>query len=303
MRTDLPSLDLLRVFEACARLLSFTAAAAELGTTQPAISQQIQRLERQLSARLFERVYRGIELTALGALLLDHVQEALESVRAGVEAVNARPTRDVLAVATDFAFAAYWLMPRLTRFYQLNPHVDISLITSNRPLVVLAGDVDLAVAFGDGLVRGGETQLLFREEVFPVCSPQLLADWRGRSTAGLDGMPLLHLKDAPGQHWYDWTGVFRAFGFKPPPAQVAPGFDNYPQVIGAALAGHGVAIGWNHLIDDLLHQGLLCRVFDGMVASSYGYHLLLPQRKRRMRLVRRFVDWMHAELAAQAACV
>ena len=62
-----------------------------------------------------------------------------------------------------------------------------------------------------------------------------------------------------------------------------------------------MAIGWSHLVDDLLQQGLLCRVVEGLAASAYGYHLLLPQRKRRMRLVRRFVDWMHAELAAQAA--
>ncbi|MBC7702768.1 MAG: LysR family transcriptional regulator [Rhodoferax sp.] len=302
MRTDLPSLDLLRVFEACARLLSFTAAATELGTTQPAISQQIQRLERQLSARLFERVYRGIELTALGGLLLDHVQEALEAVRAGVEAVNTRPTREVLAVATDFAFAAYWLIPRLARFYQLNPQIDVSLITSNRPLVVLGGDVDLGVAFGDGQVRGAEAQLLFPEEVFPVCSPQLLTDHRsGASSADLPGMPLLHLKAMAGQHWFEWPGVFQAFGLKPPPAPALPGFDNYTQVLSAALAGQGVAIGWNHLVDDLLQQGLLCRVVEGMAASAYGYHLMVPQRKRRMRLVRRFVDWMHAELAAQAA--
>jgi putative choline sulfate-utilization transcription factor len=302
MPTDLPSLDLLRVFEACARLLSFTAAATELGTTQPAISQQIQRLERQLAARLFERVYRGIELTASGGLLLDHVQEALEAVRAGVEAVNARPARELLAVATDFAFAAYWLTPRLARFYQLNPQVDVSLITSNRPLVVLGGDVDLAVAFGDGHVRGGEAQMLFAEQVFPVCSPQLLADHRsGAASVNLAVMPLLHLKAMAGQQWFEWPGVFQAFGLSPPPAPASPGFDTYTQVLSAALAGQGVAIGWSRLVDDLLQQGLLCRVVEGMVASSYGYHLLLPQRKRRMRLVRRFVDWMHAELAAQAA--
>ena len=80
---------------------------------------------------------------------------------AGVEAVGTRAPREVLAVATDFAFAAYWLMPRLARFYQLNPQVDVSLITSNRPLVALGGDVDLAIAFGDGRVRRGESQLLF----------------------------------------------------------------------------------------------------------------------------------------------
>ncbi len=299
MPTGLPSLDALRIFESCARLLSFTAAAAELGTTQPAVSQQIQRLEQKLATRLFQRVYRGIELTAPGTVLLDHVQEALESVRAGIDAATARAARDVLAVATDFAFAAYWLMPRLERFYETHPEVDVSLITSNRPLVALGGDIDLAIAFGDGSVRRGESRLLFHEEVFPVCSPRLLAGLESGAKPDLARLPLLRLKASPGQRWYDWPGVFRAIGLEPPPAPDAPGFDNYTLVIGAALAGKGVAIGWRHLVDDLLQQGLLCRVLDSMAVSPYGYHLLLPQRKRRARLVRGFVDWMVAELEAR----
>src|SRR3989338_8942581 len=109
------SLDLLRVFESAARYLSFTAAAVELGTTQPAVSQQIQRLEKHLDSRLFDRVYRGIELTDAGRLLLEHVQDGLATLDAGLAAVGAKPQHEVLQVATDFASAAYWLMPRLHR--------------------------------------------------------------------------------------------------------------------------------------------------------------------------------------------
>lgn len=299
MSSHLPSLDLLRVFEACARLLSFTAAAAELGTTQPAISQQVQRLEKQLATRLFDRVYRGIELTGPGLVLLDHVQDALESLRAGFEAVSAQAPREVIAVATDFAFAAYWLMPRLPRFYQRNPHLDVSLVTTNRALGVLPGDVDAAIVFGEGRLKRGESRQLFQEEVFPVCSPRLLESRGWQAGHGMEGLPLLQLKPAPGQRWFDWPGVFHAYGLPPPPAPVAPGFDNYTLVIGAALAGQGVAIGWRHLVDDLVGQGLLCPVLEGSVASPYGYHLVLPQRKRRVRVVQRFVDWMDFELGSQ----
>ncbi len=109
------SLDLLRVFEAAARHRSFTAAAVELGTTQPAISQQIKRLEEQLATRLFDRIYRGIELTEAGSLLFEQVQVqvGLQSIESGLSAVTAHSRHEVLQVATDFAFAAYWLMPRL----------------------------------------------------------------------------------------------------------------------------------------------------------------------------------------------
>lgn len=300
MPSQLPSLDLLRVFEACGRLLSFTAAAAELGTTQPAISQQVQRLEKQLSTRLFDRVYRGIELTGPGMVLLDHVQDALESVRAGFEAVNAQAPREVLAVATDFAFAAYWLIPRLQRFYHRNPSLDVSLVTTNRMMGQMPGDVDAAIVFGDGRLKRGESRLLFQEEVYPVCSPGLLAQ-HGRGLSALASMPLLQLKPSPGQRWFDWPGVYRGLGLTGVPQQTSTAFDNYTLAIGAALTGQGAVIGWRHLVDDMVQQGLLCRVVEGSVASPYGYHLVLPQRKRRVRVVDRFVAWMDSELQAQGA--
>jgi len=300
MASHLPSLDLLRVFEACARLSSFTAAAIELGTTQPAISQQVQRLEKQLATRLFDRVYRGIELTGPGLVLLDHVQDALESLRAGFEAVSAQAPREVIAVATDFAFAAYWLMPRLPRFYQRNPHLDVSLVTTNRALGALPGDVDAAILFGDGRLKRGDARLLFGEEVFPVCSPRLLQHLGTRDPPDLAGLPLLNLKAAPGQHWFEWPALFQALGLAAVPRPLEPGYDNYTLVIGAALAGQGVAIGWRHLVDDLLAQGLLCRLTQASVTSAYGYHLVLPQRKRRVRLVQRFIDWVDGELARGA---
>src|SRR5690606_16694096 len=126
------SLDALRVFESAARQLSFTAAANELGSSQPAISQQIKRLEQQLATRLFDRVSGGIGLAEAGQRWLCHVQEGLTALDAGLAAVTARQQHEVLQVATDFAFAAYWLMPRLQRFNRLYPEVDVSLITSER---------------------------------------------------------------------------------------------------------------------------------------------------------------------------
>ena len=101
------SLDLLRAFEAAARHRSFTAAAMELGTTQPAVSQQIKRLEEQLAVRLFDRIYRGIELTDAGMLLFEHVQAGLQSIDTGLGAITEQDQHEVLQVATDFAFAAY----------------------------------------------------------------------------------------------------------------------------------------------------------------------------------------------------
>jgi putative choline sulfate-utilization transcription factor len=296
------SLDLLRGFEAAARLRSFTAAAIELGTTQPAISQQIKKLEEQLATRLFDRIYRGIELTDAGEILFNHVQAGLQSMDAGLSLITEQHQHEVLQVATDFAFAAYWLMPRLHRFHKQNPDVDVSLVTSERSHSMLRADIDVAVLFGDGRFKQGESHWLFSEEVFPVCSPQLLA---GRAlpmpNEALRDYPLLHLRGEGGNNWFDWAGVFRALNIAQAPAPGQLRFDNYTLLIQAAIGGQGVAIGWRHLVDDLLEQGLLCRPVESAAISAYGYYIVLPQRKRRVQIVQRFVDWLKSEQAVSGA--
>jgi len=292
------SLDLLRGFEAAARLRSFTAAAIELGTTQPAISQQIKRLEEQLATRLFDRIYRGIELTEAGEILFSHVQTGLQSMDAGLTAITEQHQHEVLQVATDFAFAAYWLMPRLHRFHKQNPDVDVSLVTSERSHAMLRADIDVAVLFGDGRFKQGESHWLFSEEVFPVCSPQLIA---GRAlplpVEALKEFPLLHLRGEGSNNWFDWGGVFRALNIPQAPAPGQLRFDNYTLLIQAAIGGQGVAIGWRHLVDALLDQGLLCRPIEAAAISAYGYYVVLPQRKRRVQIVQQFLDWLKSEQA------
>ncbi|PWK39080.1 choline sulfate utilization transcriptional regulator [Pseudomonas sp. OV226] len=295
------SLDLLRAFEAAARHRSFTAAAVELGTTQPAVSQQIKRLEEQLATRLFDRIYRGIELTEAGAILFDQVQLGLQNIDAGLSAISAQQQHEVLQVATDFAFAAYWLMPRLHRFHAANPHVDVSLVTSERSHNMLRTDIDVAVLFGDGRFKQGESHWLFSEEVFPVCSPLLLKDRPlPLPVKSLLEFPLLHLRGEHSSNWFDWSGVFRQLGITSAPAPGQLRFDNYTLLIQAAIGGQGVAIGWRHLVDNLLAQGLLCRPVAESAMSSLGYYVVVPQRKRRGALIHQFVDWLMAEQASSA---
>lgn len=295
------SLDLLRAFEAAARHRSFTAAAVELGTTQPAVSQQIKRLEEQLAARLFDRIYRGIELTEAGTILFEQVQLGLQNIDAGLSAISAQHQHEVLQVATDFAFAAYWLMPRLHRFHKANPHIDVSLVTSERNHNMLRTDIDVAVLFGEGRFKQGESHWLFSEEVFPVCSPLLLKD-RSLPLPALSLLefPLLHLRGENSSNWFDWSGVFRELGITSAPAPGQLRFDNYTLLIQAAIGGQGVAIGWRHLVDNLLVQGLLCRPIADTVISRLGYYVVLPQRKRRGALIQQFVDWLMAEQASSA---
>jgi len=292
------SLDLLRAFECAARQRSFTAAAAELGTTQPAVSQQIKRLEEQLATRLFDRIYRGIELTDAGRALFDAVQAGFGQIDEALAALTAQPQHEVLQVATDFAFAAYWLMPRLHRFHQAHPHVDVSLVTSERSHAMLRSDIDVAVLFGDGRFKQGDSHWLFAEEVFPVCSPRLLGNQVTPLPAqALLDLPLLHLRGESTTHWFNWTTLFRQLHIPSAPAPGQLRFDNYTLLIQAAIAGQGVAIGWRHLVDALIEQGLLCRPIAATASSALGYYVVVPQRKRRGEMVGRFVEWLMAEQA------
>jgi putative choline sulfate-utilization transcription factor len=288
-------LELLRGFEAAARLRSFTAAANELDTTQPAISQQIKRLEERLGTRLFDRIYRGIELTEAGSLLFDAVSAGLNNFDQGLAAISAHGQHEVLQVATDFAFAAYWLMPRLHRFHQAYPQVDVSLVTSERSYAMLRPDIDVAILFGEGRFKQGESHFLFSEEVFPVCSPRLLEGRAMLPASALFDLPLLHLRGETSSHWFDWSTLFRALQLPSAPGPGQLRFDNYTLLIQAAIAGQGVAIGWRHLVDALLDQQLLCRPIAQSALSPKGYYVVVPQRKRRGQMTERFLQWVLAE--------
>jgi DNA-binding transcriptional LysR family regulator len=156
--------------------------------------------------------------------------------------------------------------------------------------------MDLALVFGDGRVPRTQSRLLFREEVFPVCSPRLLEKHGGDIAELLRAAPLLHLKPAYGQHWFDWSAI-QARGVWPlVTVDKNPAFDNYAMVLGAAIAGQGVAIGWRHLVDELLDPSVLCRLPVDVLQSPWGYHLITPQHKRVSVSARCFVDWLLTEL-------
>jgi putative choline sulfate-utilization transcription factor len=292
-----PSLDLLRLFEAAARHRSFTLAAGELQMSQPAVSQHIQRLEKQLQARLFERAHRALELTAEGAILLEHVQAGLASINAGLELLADRRGQETLNVATDFAFATYRLIPKLHAFHQANPDIGVNLVTGCRGLPGTALDIDVAIAFGDGQIKHGESRQLFGEEVFAVCSAELGRQFAGQPLEqALSRLPLLHLKGMPGNPWCDWKALLKAFGMAGPPGTGALSFDNYPLLVQACIGGQGVAIGWRYLVDDLLDQGLLARLSERSHTTGMGYYVVRPARKRRSRLTQRFIDWLEREI-------
>jgi LysR family glycine cleavage system transcriptional activator len=292
-RYDVPPLDPLLAFEAAARNLSFTKAAAELFLTQSAVSRQIQQLEEHLKVKLFERRARTLLLTESGQLFYRATQEALETLQESARRVRGTTTLNTVVIATTPGFATLWLIPHLAGFTRSHPHVDVRISATNEMIDDLErAAVDLAVRYvPERSVAGG--RLLFGETVFPVCSPEL-----ARNPANplvkpddLQHHVLLYL-ERPRAAWLDWELWFHALGLRDFEPAGKLHFSHYDQLIQAALDGHGVALGRHPLLRQLLRERKLVAPFKNKVASSRAYYVVVSPAAKAKKQVREFADWL-----------
>src|SRR5471032_1020994 len=214
IRHRLPSLDLIRGFEAAARQLSFTRAAAELHVTQSAVSRQIKTLEDHLGVQLFARLNRALKLTAEGEALYATAQSVMRQLEDATARLGARGDSRLLTVTTTVSFAALWLVPRLARFRKVEPGIDVRLAATNDTSNLERDRIDVAIRFMEPRTAPAGALSLTGEEVFPVCSPALVRD-RARplkKPADLARQVLLHYDDPGGQWpWLSWAQWLDAF--------------------------------------------------------------------------------------------
>jgi putative choline sulfate-utilization transcription factor len=287
----------LSAFESAARLASFTAAARELGSTQPAVSQRIVQLEEDLGAPLFERGHRGVTLTPEGALLYEAVRSGLDTIREATADIRARRATGALTILTDAGFATYWLMPRLARLKASMPGVNVKIVTSQLGYDPHRDHADIAIAFGDGHWPPCTSTRLFAEAVTPVCSPAFRDLHASVSVAAdLAALPLLHVQPTDPERWLAWNTWFAAQGLQAPEDSQGMMFNSYSLVVQAALMGQGVALGWTPLTDELIASGLLVRLLDTPVTTERGYYLVCPPARPAPAAVPLFRRWVFNEL-------
>lgn len=237
----LPPMQTLSAFEAAARLASFTAAARELGSTQPAVSQRVVQLEEDLGTPLFERGRRGVTLTEDGTRLFAAVRQSLDALRAATADIRSRRANGTFTLVTDFGFATYWLMPRLDDLKRAMPGVDVRVVTS-QDIDPQREHADVAILFGAGDWPGCTSTRLFQEHVTPVCSPAFrTAHADIARPADLLRAPLLHVQPTRPERWLAWRDWFDAHGLAAPPEPHGLTFNSYSLVIQAALMNQGVA--------------------------------------------------------------
>ena len=298
-RYDVPPLDPLLAFEAAARNLSFTKAAAELFLTQSAVSRQIQQLEEHLGVKLFERRARALLLTESGQLLYRAAQDALETLQASARRLRATAAMKTVIVTTTPGFATLWLIPRLAGFTRDHHDVDVRISAANDMVDLERAGIDLAVRYApEGSVAGG--RLLFGETVFPVCSPELASNEANPLVTpdDLHRHVLLYL-ESPRAAWLDWELWFHAFGLRDFEPAGKLHFSNYDQLIQAALDGQGVALGRHPLLRRLLRERKLVAPFAKKVASSRAYYVVESAAARSKPHVKEFAEWLIAGTQAE----
>ena len=300
MQTHLPPLSALRAFEAAARLGSFSKAADELSVTPAAISHQIHSLEADLGVALFHRHNRAVELTASAKLLLPGLSDAFAEIQAAVRRLRAHNDTGTLTVTASPSFAAKWLVLRLHRFQEAWPDVDVRISTSDALVDLTKGDFDVGIRYGTGRYPGLDVELLLKNEVFPACSPQLLASGPPlRAPDDLRHHALIHdqavERDPLVPTWEMWL---RAAGVKGVSATVGLSFSGSHLALDAAIAGHGVVLAYSTIAAADLAAGRLVRLFSLALPDLFAYYIVTAPGALERAKVKAFRNWLREEADA-----
>lgn len=295
LRRKLPPLTALTAFEAVARLVSFTKAANELGVTQAAVSRQIHLLEETFGYPLFRRLHRRIEPTEKGRLLSSTTTTAFNLIAETIADLSNDNAEDELAISATMAFSQFWLLPRISSFSKAHPNIKLRIVTQDNAVNVESGEVDLAIRFGSGIWANGQAEHLFNDEIFPICSPEYAAEiGEIRHPAELTRFPLIS-NDTTDPTWTGWSDWLATFAIAPPTKPLGMRCSFYTEAIYAALNGHGIALGWRRLVEDLLAQHRLVRVTDKAIVTRNAYFLILPRRRASKPSVDLLIEWLKDE--------
>lgn len=297
MNINLASSRALLLFESAARLGSFSRAAGEMNVGQPAVSHGVRQLEEVLGVRLFRRRPRGVELTEAGARLAARLHSGYAEIRAGIQdvlAMSAGNERVTIMVSTSLA--SYWLMPRVADFKKQHPDIDLRCITQDTDRDIGGGDFDLCIPLGRGRWPGFQTWKFAEEELFAVCSPAYL-EKNGPIAEACDllSRDLLILEERY-EPRFDWRTWFERVGVDTSRAIDGATSNDYSIVLQTAIAGQGIALGWRHIVQPLLEQGVLVRLTGQSVRTDHPFYIIAPQALPLRPSVAALRDWLIGQM-------
>ncbi len=295
-------LNSLRAFESSARNLSFVKAAEELHVTPAAVSHQVKKLEEYLGMPLFRRLPRGLSLADAGQLLQSELREVFQRLDKAMELVLESESRGALTLSVAPMFAVKWLLPRLQRFNDLHPEIDVRISSSLDMIDFQRDGFDAAVRLGHGEYPGLEAVELFGESVTPMCSPRLL---EGANILirpeDLQQHVLLHDDslgfDSAAPTWETWC---EATGTSQVDTSRGPRFSQPDHALQAAIDGAGVVLGWQHLAAQDIAAGRLVAPFEKSLSLGSTFYLVYPKAHGERRKVEALRNWVLSETQSQA---
>lgn len=286
-----PPLDWIRVFAAAARTESFTAASEELSVTAGAISHRVKSLEEFLGITLFVRKASGVELTEAGRRYADLVRPAITQIEAATSELMRRQNDQPVRITVMPSFADLWLIPRLGDFYDRCSSIPIELSADSAVLELKTMGFDVGIRRGEGAYPGLEVQELFGECIFPVATPQFLAEHPLRSPADLAAVSIL--RDV---NWKtDWEQWLRAAGVHVIAFSHYLDFSTYTQAVDAALRSRGVIMAHDGLIHEHLAEGTLVAPFDLRLAAKERYYAVATEAAVQEPAVSTFLEWLSSQ--------
>ncbi len=290
----LPSITALRALEASSRLLSFTKAADELFITQSAVSHQIRYLEDLWGFKLFERQGRRLITTKEGQMIVPVVREFLENMTRVLGEITNTENRSSIRVSLVQSLAVKWLVPRLGRFNELYPEISVWIQTSDDIVDFAIDEVDMAIRLGHGEWTEYHLDLLLREYVFPVASPDLLKRLGyPEKPDDLLHYPLLY------RHSYDncprWRDWFRDAGIAIKSLPRGSRFPDTSIAVQAAVDHQGIALARSAHVEAELAAGRLIKLFDVFSPSPVSYYIVCPQSAIKQPRIAAFRNWLLEE--------
>ncbi len=287
-----------RVFEAAARLGSFARAAEELGITAGAVSQHIKILEEFAGQPLFRRLGRGVELTEAGRAGFAHASAAMAEMLQAGRAMRAGWRGKRISVSTPPSFASKWLIPRLSKFQEQFPDIEVRL-SADMTLVDFSGsDIDFAIRYGPGGYEALHCERLMSESVIVVASPKLLEGYSPlRASEDLLHLPLIHddaaERDPSCPTWSMW---FAARGHRREDADRGLRFNQSSLALEAAVAGKGLVLAKRQLaLRDLASGALVAPLDESHAPVSFAYWLVWPRARRFERAQIAFLEWLREQ--------
>ena len=298
LRRMLPSSNALFVFDAAARNGSFTAAAAELNVTQPAVSRMLGRFEDYLGVRLFDRTAGGATLTEEGELLYRRVTDGFRSIESGlIEIDRRRRGTETVTLSVSSAFTTHWLMPRIDKLQRAFPSVDLRFQLISGSLRGAVENVDVGMRFRDRDDTEPSGALVMKEVMLPICSP----GYRDANVAKkpAEGRTIIKLADTP----EDWVTQYPGALTSGSTAAKALSFSDYAVVVQAALLGQGVTLGWITVVAHWLLTGALVPASAKLVRTRRLCEFVNPRNRSIRPVAVEIRDWIIGEMRHDIAAI